>query len=200
MGDKIFFPLIVLFAAGLVALALSPQLNALPSGPVSVGDLNYNEVEVSGLELNRMKAGGDAQLVLQRDGPNQTALEIVTTAGLLSSDPRLGPHFELAADIEVQFSGFEIEVAVTAKPGEVSGALQMQVNYSTGREGESGWQIFDLQPGWETFRFTYPVPVKSGENALDYIAIRPVTPDKSRSILIDRIEFTRGQRWAVQEG
>lgn len=200
MGDKFFFPLIILFAGGLVGLALSPQLDALPSGPVSVGDMNYNQVVVEGVELNRMLAGGEAAVTLERNGLTDAALEIVTMAGVLPDDPRLGPHFELAADLEVQFSGFEVEVLVTAKPGPERGALQMQVNYSTGRDGESGWQVFDLQPDWETFSFTYRVPVKSGENALDYLAIRPVTPDKSRSILIDRIEFRRGQRWAVQEG
>ncbi|MEL6567921.1 MAG: hypothetical protein AAFQ22_05845 [Pseudomonadota bacterium] len=200
MGDKIFYPFIFLLAAGLVALALSPQINALPTGPVSVGDQNYNRVSVADLELNRMKAGGDADVILQRNGVTEADLEIVTTAGVLSPDPRLGPHFELSADIEVQFSGFEVEVIVTAKPGESRGATQMQVNYSTGRDGESGWQVFDLQRDWDTFSFTYRVPVKSGENALDYLAIRPVTPDKTRSLLIDRIEFVRGARWAVQEG
>lgn len=200
MGDKIFFPLIILLAGGLIGLALSPQLNALPSGPVSVGNMDYSQVEVSGLELNRMLAGGEAAVTLERNGLNDAALEIVTTAGTLSGDPRLGPHFELAADLEVQFSGFEIEVLVTAKPGPERGALQMQVNYSTGRDGESGWQVFDLQPDWETFSFTYRVPAKSGENALDYLAIRPVTPDKSRSLLVERIEFRRGPRWVAAEG
>ncbi|MEO0815695.1 MAG: hypothetical protein AAFX86_00165 [Pseudomonadota bacterium] len=200
MGDKIFYPFIFLLAAGLVALALSPQINALPTGPVSVGDQNYNRVSVADLELNRMKAGGDADVILQRNGVTEANLEIVTTAGVLSPDPRLGPHFELSADIEVQFSGFEVEVIVTAKPGESRGATQMQVNYSTGRDGESGWQVFNLQRDWDTFSFTYRVPVKSGENALDYLAIRPVTPDKTRSLLIDRVEFVRGARWAVQEG
>ncbi|MEL6956119.1 MAG: hypothetical protein AAFO88_05710 [Pseudomonadota bacterium] len=196
MGDRIFFPLIILLAGGLVALALAPQVGALPAGPVSVGDMNYNQVSVEGAQLNRMLAGGEASVELV--GNDQ--LEIITTAGVLSDDPRLGPHFELAADIEVQFSGFEVEVLITAKPGESRGATQMQANYSTGRDGESGWQVFNLRPDWETFSFTYRVPAKSGENALDYLAIRPVTPDKSRSLLIRRIEFKRGQRWATQEG
>jgi len=196
MGDRIFFPLIILLAGGLVAFALAPQVGALPAGPVSVGDMNYNQVSVDGAQLNRMLAGGEASVELV--GNDQ--LEIITTAGVLSDDPRLGPHFELAADIEVQFSGYEVEVLITAKPGERRGATQMQANYSTGRDGESGWQVFDLKPDWETFSFTYRVPAKSGENALDYLAIRPITPDKSRSLLIRRIEFKRGQRWATQEG
>ena len=200
MGDRLFFPLIILLAGGLVLLALSPQFGALPSGPVSVGDMNYDRVSVEGMELNRMEAGGDAEVKLVEVADGAAAIEIVTMAGALSENPQFGPHFVLAADLEVQFSGFEVEILVTARPGDTRGATQMQVNYSTGRDGESGWQVFDLKRDWDTFSFTYKVPVKSGENALDYLAIRPVTPDKTRSIMIRQVEFRRGARWATPSG
>lgn len=195
MPDKLFFPLTALLAGLLVLLALQPAFGALPNGPVSVGDMNYAEVAVSGDDLNRIVGGGEAEIELVRGG-DPTHLRIETVAGMLSDDPLLGPHFPLAADLEVQFSGFSVTIEVTAKPGESRGATQMMVNYSTGRDGESGWQVFDLQPGWESFSFTYDVPVKSGENALDYLAIRPVTPDKSRTLLVSEVRFTRGRRWA----
>ena len=199
MKDRLFFPAIALFAGALVYLALLPGIGALPSGPVSVGDLNYNQVEVSGVELNRIEVGGEADIQLVRgDGPPHLLME--TIAGALPDDPVQGPHFVLAADIEVQFSGFEVEVIVRAKPGERLGATQMMVNYSAGRDGESGWQVFDLKPDWDDFSFTYRVPVKSGDNALDYLAVRPVTPDKTRSLLIESVTFRRGARWATQEG
>ena len=199
MKDRLFFPLIALLAGGLVYLALMPGIGALPSGPVSVGDGNYSLVEVDGVQLNRIEAGGEVDIELVRgDGP--THLRIETIAGALQDDPVLGPHFVLAADLEVQFSGFEMDVVVRAKPGERLGATQMMVNYSTGREGESGWQTFNLQPDWADFTLTYRVPVKPGENALDYLAIRPVTPDKTRSLLIESVTFRRKGRWASQEG
>lgn len=195
MPDKLFFPLTAILAALLVLLALQPAMGALPSGPVSVGDMNYAQVTVRGDDLNRIVGGGEAEIDLIR-ASEPTHLSIETLAGMLSDDPVLGPHFPLAADLEVQFSGFEVTVTVTAKPGEERGATQMMVNYSTGRDGESGWQVFDLHRDWSSFSFTYEVPVKSGENALDYLAIRPVTPDKSRSLLISEVRFDRGQRWA----
>ena len=195
MSDRFFFPLAAVMAALLVLLALQPAFGALPTGPVSVGDMDYNEVEVSGLQLNRMRAGGDAVIELVRDnGPPH--LRIETLAGQLLEDPLRGPHFELAADLEVQFAGFEMTIEVEARPGPDRGAEQMMVNYSTGRDGESGWRVFELKPDWETFSFTYRIPVKSGENALDYLAVRPVTPDKSREILVRQIRFVRGPRWA----
>lgn len=195
MPDKLFFPVIILLAAGLVALALVPQLGALPTGPLSKGDGDYSQASYSGVQLNRVLAGGDANLSLVREG-TEAYLRIETLAGALPDDPVMGPHFELAADLEVQFSGFEIDVSVTAKPGMESGATQMMVNYSTGRDGESGWQVFDLRRDWETFSFTYRVPVKTGDNALDYLAIRPVTPDKSRSLLVSEVAFRRLGRWS----
>ena len=199
MKDRLFFPAITLLAGALVYLALMPGIGALPSGSISVGDLNYNLIEVSGVELNRIEVGGEAEIELVRgDGP--THLRMETIAGALPDDPLQGPHFVLAADIEVQFSGFEVDITVRAKPGERLGATQMMVNYSTGREGESGWQVFNLQPDWADFTFTYRVPVKSGDNALDYLAIRPVTPDTTRSLLIESVTFRRGARWASQEG
>lgn len=200
MSDRVFFPLAILLAALLVLLALQPAFGRLPSGPVSVGDMDYSQVEVAGLQLNRLRAGGDADIELVRDGPEAPYLRIETLAGQLTEDPLRGPHFELAADLEVQFSGFEMTIEVRARPGEERGAEQMMVNYSTGRDGESGWHVFDLKPDWETFSFTYRVPVKSGENALDYLAIRPVTPDKSRTLLVDAVRFIRGPRWAEPQG
>lgn len=195
MPDKLFFPLAILLAGLLVLLALRPALGALPTGAVSVGDGNYARVTVDGVQLNRINAGGEARIeLIQSDDP--TYLEIETAAGVLTDDPMLGPHFVLAEDIELQFSGHQIEVAITARPAQSRGATQMRVNYSAGRDGESGWQEFDLQPDWATFTLTYDVPVKTGERALDYLAIRPVTPDKTRALQISTVEMVRKDQWA----
>lgn len=194
MSDRIFFPLITLLAIALVGLALQPAMGALPSGPVSVGDGNYSVVTVDGLQLNRMEAAGESQIDLVRDD-GEPHLRIETLAGRLPDDPLRGPHFPLEADLEVQFAGHALTVEIRARPGETRGATQMMVNYSTGRDGESGWQVFDLQPDWQRFSFTYDVPIKTGANALDYLAIRPVTPDKSRVLLVERVVFRRGARW-----
>lgn len=193
--DIFFYPAAALLAAGLVVLALSPAFGALPSGPVSVGDGAYDTVLVAGEQLNRMQPGGDAGLALLGTGP-ASAMEITITADTLSDDPQLGPHFPLAADLEVQFAGYEMAITVRAKPGAMRGATQMRVNYSTGRNGESGWQVFDLKPGYDDYTLTYRVPVRTGEQGLDYLAIRPVVPDKSRTLLVERVEFRRGPRWA----
>ncbi len=199
MGDRVFFPLALVIAGLIVFVAVRPALGALPTGPVSVGDGQYNTVIVEGNQLNRIEGGGEARIELVQS-TEETALQIETAAGTLSGDPRLGPHFPLAADLERQFSGFEMAITVRARPGEPPGATQMMVNYSTGREGESDWQVFELKPEFDDYRFVYKVPVKTGENGLDYLAIRPVTPDKTRNLLIERVIFERGPRWAEISG
>ncbi|MEM7766009.1 MAG: hypothetical protein AAF253_00805 [Pseudomonadota bacterium] len=193
--DTVFYPLAAIAAALLVLLALSPAFGALPSGPVSVGDGQYGAVSVSGLQLNRMQPGVEATLTLV-ESADPTAIEIGVDAETLSDDPVLGPHFPLAADLEVQFAGYEIAITVRAKPGPTRGATRMQVNYSTGRDGESGWQAFDLKPGYDDYTFVYDVPARTGEQGLDYLGIRPVVPDKSRTLLVEEVRFERRKRLA----
>ena len=199
LGDRLFYPIAMLVTGLTIFLAIRPALGALPTGPVSVGDLQYDRIVVDGIQLNRIEAGGDANITLVGSGEN-TRIQVETVAGTLSDDPRLGPHFRLAADLERQFSGFTMTITVRAKPGEAPGATQMKVNYSTGRDGESDWQIFDLKPEFDDHSFRYDVPLKSGANGLDYLAIRPVTPEKTRNLLIERVTFERGKRWAEVSG
>jgi len=195
MKDIVFYPLAVILGTGVLILALLPGIGALPSGPVSVGDGRYEAVSVSGLQVNRMQPGGNAALSLVEAGP-ESAIRIDVEADTLSDDPVLGPHFPLAADLEVQFSGFEIEITVRAKPGPERGATAMRMNYSTGRHGESGWQEFALKPDYQDYSFTYEVPVHRGDQGFDYLGIRPIVPDKSRSLLVEAVEFKRLKRWA----
>jgi hypothetical protein len=195
IGDRLFYTLALGLAAGMIVLALLPAMQALPSGPVSVGDRDYSEVTVEGLQLNRMVAGGEAEIELF-EADDLSLLRIETGAGTLADDPTLGPHFPLAADLEVQYSGFTIEITVRARPAQTWGARQIKVNYSTGRDGESGWKVFDLAPDFRDYSFRYDVPVKSGQNALDYLAIRPVTPEKRRVVEVERLTIRRLARWA----
>ncbi|KCZ84845.1 hypothetical protein HAD_04160 [Hyphomonas adhaerens MHS-3] len=196
MKDRIFFPLALLVAAGLVGIAILPGVGRLPSGAVTGDGKNYNEITVSGIYLNKVVAGGDAETRLI-DGPNgRKQLYIEVEAGTLEGAPELGPHFRLAADMEVQFAGYTVRSTVRARPADTRGALQMEANYSAGRAGDSGWQVFDLQPDAEDFSFEYDVPVIEGEQGVDYFGIRPVVPDKSRALIVEEVKFERLQRWA----
>ncbi len=198
MKDRIFFPLALLVAVGLVGIAILPGIGRLPSGTVTGDGENYNEITVSGIYLNKIMAGGDAETRLI-NGPNgRKLLYIEVQSGMLDEAPELGPHFRLAADMEIQFAGYTVRSTVRARPADTRGALQMEANYSAGRAGNSGWHVFDLQPGFEDFSFEYDVPLIEGDQGIDYFGIRPVVPDKTRAMIVEEVRFERLGRWADQ--
>ena len=198
MKDRIFFPLALLVAAGMVGIAVMPGIGQLPTGAVTGDGVDYSEITISGDYLNKVIAGGDAVTRLI-DGPGgKKQLYIEAAAGALDVAPELGPHFRLAADLEVQFSGYTIKCTVRARPADNAGALQMETNYSAGRVGDSGWKVFDLERGFQDFSFRYDVPLAEGEQGVDYFGIRPVVPEKSRALIVEEVKFERLRRWADQ--
>lgn len=190
MRDKFFFPLAVILTVLMVFLALQPGVGRLPTGAIAGDGLNYNRIVIEGPYLNKIIAGGDARAQLIREDKSYY-LYIEAAADALAASPELGPHFRLAADIEVQFSGRRVRVTALVRPADRRGAQQVEVNYSAGRVGDSGWQVLDLQPGFSEVSFEYDVPLHQGEQGVDYIAIRPVVPDKSRAIIVERIVLER---------
>ena len=57
MSDKLFFPLAFLLAAAFVLVALNPWADRPPSGPVSGGGRNAEDITIAGAELHRFVAG-----------------------------------------------------------------------------------------------------------------------------------------------
>jgi hypothetical protein len=191
MKDRIFFPLAFLLVVGMVVLAIWPAIGRLPDGPITGDGTNYDRVTVSGQFLNKILAGGDATTELVRNRGDDYLLYIEAQAGLLGPEPEDGPHFRLASDLEVQFSGRRVRCTVRMRPADQRGAMQAKVNYSVGREGDSGWQVFDLVSRFENFSFEYVVPEHIGDQGFDYFAIRPVVPEKSRALLVESVTFER---------
>jgi hypothetical protein len=158
MRDRLFFPLAGLLVLLMVGLAVQPGIGRLPTGSVAGDGTNYDRIVIEGAYLNKVIAGGDARTRLLRTPDRSYLLDISAEAGALMDAPELGPHFRLAPDLEVQFSGRKIRITVRARPAPDQGATQMRVNYSAGRVGESGWKQFDLQPDFTDFSFEYDVP------------------------------------------
>ena len=195
MKDRIFFPLALFAAVDMVALAVAPGIGRLPTGAVTGDGRDYSRVTIEDAYLNKVVAGGDAVTRLENGPDGKKVLYIEADAGALSDTPELGPHFRLAADMELQYSGFRIRCTVRARPADDHGAMQMQANYSAGRVGESGWQVFDLKPGFQDYSFEYNVPLIEGDQGVDYFAVRPVVPEKSRAVIVEKITFDRLKRW-----
>ena len=62
------------------------------------------------------------------------------------------------------------------------GASQFEANYFAKAEAETGWKAFDLTPTFQTFSLSFDVPARGETQGYDYIGIRPVAPDKSRTM------------------
>lgn len=192
MRDRFFFPLAALITLVMVFLAVQPGVGRLPTGAVAGDGMNYNRIVIDGPYLNKVMAGGEADVrLIREDGKH--LLYIEAGADKLAAAPELGPHFRLAADIEMQFSGRRIRATVRARPADTRGAHQIELNYSAGRVGDSGWQVFDLQPGFSDVSFEYDVPAIQGEQGVDYVGLRPVVPEKSRAIIVESITLQRLQ-------
>jgi len=187
----LFFPLAGLLVVLMVFVALQPGIGRLPTGPVAGDGVSYDRIVIDGKYLNKVIAGGDARTRLLRTPENGYVLQIDAAVGALADPPEQGPHFRLAPDIELQFSGRRIRATVRMRPADDQGAMAAKLDYSAGRVGESGWQEFDLVPGFADYSFEYDVPVASGEQGVDYFAVRPVVPEKRRGLLVERITLER---------
>jgi hypothetical protein len=191
MPDRIFFPLAGALVLAMVFLAVQPGIGQLPTGPVAGDGTNYDRLVIDGEYLNKVIAGGEARTRLLRRQGGGYVLQIDAAKDALDVEPELGPHFRLAPDIEMHMSGQRVRVTVRARPADQQPAAQIQVNYSAGRVGQSGWRVFDLKKGSADYSFEYAVPVMSGEQGVDYIGVRPVVNEGRRGVLVEAVIVER---------
>lgn len=190
MRDQLFFPLAAFVAGLFVFTALDPYAERLPSGPVSGGGRNAQDVTVSGDELNRLILGGTAGFTLDLMRPEGGAafVRIDRQAGDYE-DPRLGPHLVLAEDLEYALESRPIEVVIEARSVGDFAATQFEANYFAKVEGESGWRQFTLTREFQPYTLSFHTPRRGREEGYDYLGIRPVTPDKHRVMDVKSIRL-----------
>ena len=179
MQDRYFFPLAAVVAGAFIFTAIQPFADRPPSGPLSAGGRNAEDVTAQGDELHRFVPGNYNGLDIV-DTPEGKVLRITRLATENYEDPRSGPHIVLAADLEYAFESRPVEVIIEARAAADSGASQFEADYFAKSEGESGWRKFDLTHEFQPHSFTFDVPAFGGTEGYDYIAIRPVVPDKKR--------------------
>lgn len=188
MRDRHFFPLAAAVAAAFVFTALQPFAHRAPSGPLSGGGRNAEDVTALGDELHRFVPGNYDGLAVV-DTPEGKILRITRLATEGYEDPRSGPHIVLAEDLEYAFESRPIEVIIEARAAADSGASRFQVNYLAKPEGESGWKEFDLTHEFQPYSFTFDVPAYIGSEGNDYFGIRPDVPDKKRVMEVRSVRF-----------
>lgn len=182
MRDRFFFALAAVLAGVFIAMALQPWADRPPTGPVSAGGRNAEDVTISGEELHRFVPGNYDGIAIVPDG-GEPVLRITRLGSEAYEEPLSGPHIVLDSDIENAFESRPVEVEIVARAAGDFGAQKFQADYYARPEAESGWQSFDLTPEWQPYRFQFTVPKIGSEAGYDYIGIRPVVPDQKRRIM-----------------
>lgn len=179
MRDLFFFPLAAALASTFIFVALDPNAERLPSGAVSGGGRDAQDLTVQGTELNRFTIGNlkGVSLQLVRPDGGEPFLRIDRQASATYEDPRLGPHLVLAEDMEVALESRPIEVIIEARSVGDAPAAAFEANYFAKIEGESGWRQFPLTRDFQTYTLSFFTPRRGREEGYDFIGVRPVAPE-----------------------
>jgi hypothetical protein len=188
LPDAVFYPLVTAVAAGFVFLALDPFADRPPSGPVSAGGRNAGDVEVAGEELLRFRVGSAAGLDLQETADG-ASLRITRLAEQVYDDPRSGPHLVLAEDLEVAFADARVEVTIEARSEGDFAADAFEARYMARADAASPWETFPLTREFAPYTFVYDPPGHEGALGYDYLGVRPVAPDKRRTVDVRSVRF-----------
>jgi hypothetical protein len=186
MSDKLFFPLAAVVASAFVFVALDPFADRPPRGPVSGGG-SKEDVTVSGKELHRFLPGDAGGLSIE-DGA-QPVVRISRMAEQVYASPRSGPHIVLAEDLEYAFEARPIEVSVEARSVGEFAAANFEVDYMARNGAESGWHSFGLTREFATYSFDWTTPSRGKTEGYDFLGVRPVAPDKRRTMEIRSIHI-----------
>ncbi|HOZ25872.1 MAG TPA: hypothetical protein PLH23_01120 [Hyphomonadaceae bacterium] len=183
MRDRLFFPLAFVLASSFIMMALNPFSERVPSGPVSAGAGNAEDVTVQGAELHRFVPGNyDSISFVAATGDVPPALRITRQATEEYQDPRSGPHLVFAEDVEFAMEHRRIQIDIEARAAGEFAASQFEANYFAKTEYETGWKPFDLTPEFQTYRFIFETPPRGETVGYDFLGIRPVAPDKQRTM------------------
>lgn len=183
MRDRLFFPLAFILASSFILMALNPFSERVPSGPVSAGAGNAEDVTVNDRELYRFQPGNYESIkFIPASGDMPAAVQITRPATQDYQDPRSGPHLVFAEDIEFAMEHRRIQIDIEARGAGEFAASQFEANYFAKTEYETGWKPFDLTTEFQTYRFTFDTPPRGETVGYDYLGIRPVAPDKYRAM------------------
>lgn len=191
MRDFLFFPLAGALASAFIFVAANPFASRLPTGPVSGGGRNAQDITVQGEELNRINPGQQAGAILTLVKPEggKAFMRIDRPPGDRYENPRSGPHLVLAEDLEFALESRPIEVVIEARSVGDAPAAQFEANYFAKTEGESGWQAFPLTREFQSYTLSFHTPKRGREEGYDFVGLRPVVAATHATMDVRSVEI-----------
>lgn len=190
MRDRLFFPLAFIVASAFIFMALNPFADRVPSGPMSAGGGNPEDVTVKDEQLYRFQPGASSSVeIIKPSDDTPMLVRITRQAADDYQDPRSGPHLVLAEDIEYGMENRTIQIDIEARSAGDFAASKFEANYLVKPEFESGWKAFDLTHEFQTYSFTYDTPPIGESFGNDFLGIRPVAPDKQRTMEVRSVRI-----------
>lgn len=187
MADRVFYPLVILIAIGLIAAALAPgpaRLEAARAELAGAGDA----VIARGAALAGLQTGDGIgfETVDGEDGP----VFIRARASKPSDVPPLsaGLFLSLSPAQERALAGRTLRVSVVARARGANPAETFKFGYFADDErAGSGWEIFTPTPNFETYSFTFTPAEKTGEPNPDFVGLWPDAAGENRTLDIAQI-------------
>ena len=194
LRDSVFYPVIGIVVAIMVLSSFYIGWQQPKCGPFggANGPDDYSLIILKGQDLCRMDGYLGYEIELDEE-----VLTIRAEADAAYADVRQNAHFRLGPDLVTVYSGHKLRISFTVKPTSGAGAEAFEFKYSAGNAGDTGWTRFDLKPEWETYTAEVDIPRRLVDNseALNYLSVRPVVPEKIRGIELSEIRFRRLGQW-----
>lgn len=180
MKDRYFFPLAGLAVAGIVAYALSFEVNEAP--------VNADLYERSGPALEALfPSPGTTIKPPSEEAGSVTYAVLAAHMTQALAPPSAGVFATLGPSYEKNFAGRMIDITVRARAGQESPSPKMLMNYITPGVGQTGWQSFDLGDDFANYTLEFQ-PQKSPEITNHYLGIWPDIDGQGRTVEVESVK------------
>ncbi|MGX6647451.1 hypothetical protein ACWCOP_05865 [Maricaulaceae bacterium MS644] len=182
--DWLFMPGAVLFAAGLIALAMALE----PSGEDPV--VTETEFVMAGPALAQLLPGPGTgfQLFTASGAPvaRLTATASLEVAGRLSA----GVAGVIPPEFEARVPGRLLKIEASLRAAPESAITEARLAYFTSGGGDSGWRYVPVGVDFRTVGFCYQVSPDAPLNEVEFVGVWPDIEGGARALLLRELRVT----------
>lgn len=177
MRDLLFYPLLVLAIAGILAMALLPG-----RVPPATDEELAQGYTLTGTDLEQLTAAPGTLLSFTSTSDG-TILYAVMATNLprKMASASAGIFVTLGPQYESYFAGKNLKMTVVARQGTPNPLESFDVGYFTVGAGDSGWKNFKLTSNFTAYSFMF-TPKVGANSGNDYFGVWPGTEGRSQTM------------------